>query len=119
LQIVLRRGGSGEVTGEPYGVIKKHSPHAVALFANRENLLHYPEWKWAKAYIRKHNRTIRILKAHYVTTKGKNHKFQFGVRVPSSIPEALKLDELNGNSLWRDAIDKEIDKIIDYDITTR
>jgi transposase InsO family protein len=107
---------TGEVTWEPYGVIKQHAPLQVALFAERENLLNYDAWKWAKTYVRKHKRTIRILRAHYVKVQGRTYRFQFGIRIPVSISEALRLDSQNGNTLWRDAIDKEIDKIIDYEV---
>ena len=35
-------------------------------------------------------------------------KYQFGVRVPRNIAEAYKLDQENGNSLWTEAIDREV-----------
>ena len=41
-------------------------------------------------------------------------KYQFGVQVPRSYKEALKLDKANGNTLWQDAIQKELDQIIAY-----
>jgi hypothetical protein len=36
----------------------------------------------------------------------RTHKF--GIRLPKTVAEALKLDEENGNSLWHDAIQKEL-----------
>ena len=33
---------------------------------------------------------------------------KFGVIIPSSVKEALELDRINGNTLWSDAIDKEM-----------
>ena len=33
---------------------------------------------------------------------------KFGVKVPSSMEEALKFDAANGDSLWQEAIDKEM-----------
>ncbi len=35
-------------------------------------------------------------------------KYQFGVRVPRNIAEAYKLNKENGNSLWTEAIDREV-----------
>ena len=35
-------------------------------------------------------------------------KIKFGIRVPQTVIEALKLDKNNGNHLWRDGIAKEI-----------
>ena len=33
---------------------------------------------------------------------------KFGVMIPSSVQEALELDKQNGNTLWADAIEKEM-----------
>ena len=42
---------------------------------------------------------------------------KYGIGVPYTVAEALKLDEINGNNLWRDAIQKEIDNVkIAFDI---
>ena len=41
-------------------------------------------------------------------------KYQFGVRVPRTYKEALALDKANGNTLWQDAIQKELDQIREY-----
>ena len=37
------------------------------------------------------------------------HKYE--IEVPCTIAEALKLDEINDNNLWRDAIQKEMDNV--------
>ena len=34
----------------------------------------------------------------------------FGIDVSSSVEDAMKLDKTNGNTLWQDAIEKEIKK---------
>ena len=39
-------------------------------------------------------------------------KYQFGIQVPRSYKEALKLDKAIGNPLWQDAI--QLDQIIAY-----
>ena len=39
----------------------------------------------------------------------KSHKF--GIKVPNSVEEALKLDHENGNDLWKRAIEKEIGNV--------
>ena len=40
--------------------------------------------------------------------------YKFGVRVPRNYREALALDALNGKTLWRDAIKKEMDQLMEY-----
>jgi len=38
-------------------------------------------------------------------------KYKFGVEVPFGVRHALRLDSINGNSLWKDAIAKELNEI--------
>ena len=35
-----------------------------------------------------------------------------GVKVPKNVKEAFEFDEENGNTLWRDAIDKEMNSLL-------
>ena len=35
----------------------------------------------------------------------------FGIRVPKSVDEALRLDEENGDTLWYDTIQKEMENV--------
>jgi Reverse transcriptase (RNA-dependent DNA polymerase) len=42
-------------------------------------------------------------------------KYKFGIQIPSSIKHALLLDKLNGNDLWREAIQTEMDQLKDYE----
>ena len=45
----------------------------------------------------------------------KTHKF--GIRVPTNVPKAQALDKENGNTLWGDAIDKEMKNVrVAFDI---
>ena len=41
-------------------------------------------------------------------------KYQFGVQVPTSYKDALTLDKRNNDTLWQDAIQKELDQIKEY-----
>ena len=44
----------------------------------------------------------------------KSIKYQFGIRVPRSYREAVTIDKVNGNKLWQEAIQKELDQIKEY-----
>ena len=37
---------------------------------------------------------------------------KFGIRVPKTVNEAMRLDKENGNHLWRYGIAKEIDGVM-------
>jgi hypothetical protein len=41
-------------------------------------------------------------------------KFKFGVEVPKNTRRALELDKINGDNLWREAIQKEMSQLSDY-----
>jgi hypothetical protein len=42
------------------------------------------------------------------TTRYLKRTHEFGIAVPKSVDEALELDKINGNTLWADAIAKEM-----------
>ena len=37
--------------------------------------------------------------------------YKFGVKVPNTVEEAINLDQINGNELWKMAIEKEIGNV--------
>ena len=41
-------------------------------------------------------------------------RFKHRVKVPKDYKEAVALDEANGNTLWQDAIQKEMNQIRDF-----
>lgn len=40
-------------------------------------------------------------------------KYKFSKEVPVDIEHALKLDEINGNDMWKQAIEKGVDQVND------
>ncbi len=61
---------------------------------------------WVKHALSKKNRIIGKLKAKYWV---RTHKF--GVKTPKSVEEAKKLDDENGDTLWWDAMCKEMKNV--------
>ncbi len=43
-------------------------------------------------------------------------QYKFGVRVPRTYHEALEIDNECGNRLWQEAIDKEMEQIMEYKV---
>ena len=87
--------------------LKNSNPVEVAEYAVANRIQDEPAFAWwVKTVLRRRNRIISKVKKKYWRT---THKY--GVRVPKSVQEALQLDEINGNTLWRDAINKEMSKI--------
>ena len=73
-----------------------------------KNLLDAPHWKWAKHYVKNDKNFHRMFRQMMAQKIRKGIKYQFGFRCPRSIKEAYELDALNGNTLWTDAIKKEV-----------
>ena len=88
--------------------LKNSNPVEVAEYAVANRVQDEPAFAWwVKTVLRRRNRIISKVKKKYMYWRT-THKY--GVRVPKSVQEALQLDEINGNTLWRDAIKKEMSK---------
>ena len=49
--------------------------------------------------------------AEYATAQGIGKTHKFGIRIPKDVEEAIKIDKENGNTLWQDAIAKEMGNV--------
>jgi hypothetical protein len=101
----------GSETTEPLDIIIKDDPITVADYAAANNLSDRPGWKRLKHIIRNRKRLERMAHASNVTRKGP--LYQFGVEV--LVKHAYELDKKNGNTLWTDAMEKEIGNIQQYE----
>jgi hypothetical protein len=50
-----------------------------------------------------------MVRAHKASVNGT--QFMFGVEIPKNAKHALEMDKPNGNNLWRESIDKELEMI--------
>jgi hypothetical protein len=86
--------------------VKEANPVELAEYAVANKIDDEPAFAWWVSYtLKKRNRIINRAKAKYWRT---SHKF--GVRLPKTVEEAVRLDQENGNRFWQDAIDKEMKK---------
>ena len=86
--------------------MKESNPLEVAQYAIDNKLEDEPAFKWWVSKVLPCQNCV-ISK---VTSKYWRRTHKFGIRVPRSVEEALKLNEENGNHLWHDAIKKEMAK---------
>jgi len=97
----------GSSSWEPLRNLKDSNPIELAEYARSHNLLNEPAFSWwAKHTLQRMKRIISKVKSRYWQ---RTHKF--GIRLPKTVSEALKLDEENGNTLWHDAIQKELKNV--------
>ena len=89
----------------PLSEVKESNPIEVAEAAIAHGVAREPAFNWwVSKVVRKRSRIIKKLK----TVRCRKGKMKFGIDVPGSVEEAIKLDEKNGNTLWQDAIRKEM-----------
>jgi hypothetical protein len=87
--------------------LKESNPIEVAEYAATKNLHDEPEFAWWVPHVlNKWNRIIATVNKRY---HKRTHKF--GIQVPKTRDEAVKLDEENGNTLWQDTISKEMKNV--------
>ena len=87
--------------------LKHSNPVELAEYAVRNKISDEPAFAWWVAdTLKKRNRIISKVKGRYWRT---THKY--GIRLPHSVEEAMKIDEQNGTTVWTDAIKKEMSKI--------
>jgi hypothetical protein len=94
----------GTTSWERLADLKESNPVEVAEYAATKNLHYEPEFDWwVPTVLKKRNRIIAAVTKRY-------HKctHKFGFQVPKTWGEAVKLDEEKGNTLWQDAISKEM-----------
>jgi hypothetical protein len=94
----------GSTSWELLRNLKDSNPIELAQYARMQNLLNEPAFSWwAKDTLQRMKGIISKVKSQYWQ---RTHKV--GICLPKTVSEALRLSEENGNTLWHDAIQKEI-----------
>ena len=88
----------------PLHIVKESNPVECAEYAMSRKLQHEPAFNWWVPYtLKKRDRIIAS-----VNTRVRKATHKYGVEMPTSIEHAYQLDVKNGDTLWRDAINKEM-----------
>ena len=94
----------GTTSWERLSEVKESNPVEVAEFAVAQGIDHEPAFAWWVPHtLRKRDRIIAAVNKRYHKT---THKF--GIEVPKTVEDAIRIDTENGNHLWMDAIKKEM-----------
>jgi hypothetical protein len=90
--------------------LKESHPIEVAEYAKILGIDHEPAFGWCVPHIlKKRDHIISLVKKRIPRFLKRTHKF--GIEVPKTVKLALELDKKNGNTLWADAIAKEMKDI--------
>jgi hypothetical protein len=103
--LVAWKGGSSSWI--PLKDLKESHPVQVAEYALANKILEEPAFNWwARHVLRKRDRIIRKVKSRYWE---RTHKY--GILLPKTVAEALRLDRESGTDFWQRAIEKEMRNI--------
>ena len=84
--------------------MKEYYPVQIAEYDVSKGIADEPSLYWWVTYtIKKRNVIISAIKAQL-----KDATHQYGVEIPNSIEHDIRLDAINVNLLWQEALDKEI-----------
>ena len=97
----------------PLKLMKESNPVEVAEFAVARGIDEEPAFAyWVPYTLRKRD---RIISAAVAGLKQITHKY--GIQIPRSIQESFDIDARNGNTFWRDALEKEMKNLkVAFDI---
>lgn len=107
------RWKDGSTTWERLADLKESYPIEIGEYVIAQGIDHEPAFAWWVPYVlRKRDRIIKAVNKRY-----HNRNFKFGLEIPKTVKRAKEIDEANGNTLWQDAIAKEMAAVrIAFDI---
>ena len=89
----------------PLTEIKEANPLEVAEAAIALKVDRQPAFNWwVRKVLKRRDRMIGRLQ----TLRCRKGRMKFGIDIPGTVEQAIKLDEANGNTLWQDAIKLEM-----------
>ncbi len=100
----------GSTSWESLADLKEYHPIETAEYAVTKGLDHEPAFNWWVLHVlRKRDQIISLV--HRRTTCYLKRTHKFGIEIPKTVKEALALYRKNGNTLWADAIAKEMREV--------
>ena len=104
---LLIRWKDGSESWQKLKDMKESHPIDTAEYAKARGIADEPAFAWWVPYtLRKRDVIMSAVKSRIRKT---THKY--GIEIPTSVKHAFELDEKNGNSMWRDALSKEMHNI--------
>ena len=105
---VLMNWCSGERTMEPLNVIGADDPVTCAIYAQKHNLLNKRGWKHLRRFAKREKVMKRLINQTRIKQFRRAPKYKFGVQIPYDYKEAMKFDEENGTTKWKQATNLEV-----------
>ena len=98
----------GTTSWESLKDMKDHNPVQVAEYAVTAGIDKEPAFVWWVPHVlKKRDRILKAMKKRYFRKTQK-----YGIEMPKTVQRALEIDRENGNTLWRDALRKEMKNVM-------
>ncbi len=110
---VLVHWEDGSETFEPLSVIAKLDPITCARYAQDNNLLDVPGWKSLKRIASRTVLFARMQRQYKLQRERHGPCYKFGVLMPNSRKDAIKIDATNHNTKWQDSMCLKMNPIDD------
>ena len=94
--------------------LRFQNPFLLVDYTLRSNLLKHKDFSWVSEYAESPTRMDNLVRVFKANTDRNAPKYKFGIEVPRSIPHAFLIDKMNGDNMWKEAMDKELKQIEDY-----
>ena len=94
----------GLTSWETLADLKESYPVQVAEYSKSAGIQHEPAFAWWTEHVLK--KRDRIIAK--VTKRFNKVTHKFGIEIPTSVEHAYAIDKKNGNTVWADAIEKEM-----------
>ncbi len=97
----------GSTSWERLADLKESNPVEIADYAVTHGLDSEPAFAWWVPFtLKRRNRIIAAINKRY---HKRTHKF--GIEIPKTYEDCVRIDKENGNTYWQDAIRKEMAKV--------
>jgi hypothetical protein len=111
---VLVRLEDGSQVLESLDVIAKDNPVICAQYAKEKDLLYEPGCRRFRRFAKTEKKLHCLINQAKLKSFREADRYKFGYKVPTSEAAAFKLDQENGNTLWKDAMTTELTKLHEY-----
>ncbi len=97
-----------------FNAVLLQDPISIVKYAKRKNILSHKPFQAVVNYCLGDSPSY-LARAFKAKVRPNGPKFKFGVEVPLRMADAIRLDQANGNTLWQDAIKKELAQLNAYE----
>ena len=91
--------------------IKEDDNITLEEYAKERGIVDDPGWKWSRIFTKNPHVFIIMAKTIDSQTKLKSNKYKYDIKFTTGYVQVIELDKENGNTLWQDALEKEVGQI--------